>query len=504
MPAIKGIIFAGILHHLVVTPGLAGDAPVAATSVFHSLVPRWQDAMTALDAPGVAVVVVRGDEVLLLDGWGIRDPRSSAPVNPDTMFYIASCTKPYTAAGVTILQDEGKLTWDDTIRAHLPRVRLSDEELGSRLTLRDLACHRHGLNHPAIVFADAFSGEFTEDTYYALLSAASIARRVAYSNVHFTLLGRVIESASGMSWRDFLERRLFLPAGMTRTTGYASRMYSDGNVAFPLVREKDEWVLAPLLKTDRTMHAAGGLGTTARDLGRWMRLNLNRGRLDDRRVVSESGMESMFARQSDAPPRGKTAKLDAFGLGWMLGNYRGRPMIAHGGGYLAASAYVTMLPEEKIGVAVLVNSSAPGAGVIEIISYDVLDHLLGMPAETDLLPTMKKKARQLLNARREREAGLIPVTADRLSLPIEQYVGSYAHPDWGAMEIVQTDGRLGLRAGDLRMYLHSRAVDQFEARTYSADDGHDGMFDVAEGGVPAMLFAPTGDPTVRFKKTSAR
>lgn len=477
---------------------LAADGPRVAQSQFADLETRWKEATSTLDVPGVSIVAVKGDDVILLDGWGVADPRTGKTVDPDTMFYIASCTKPYTATGIAILQDEGKLQFEDPVKKHMPRFELSDAELAKRVTIADLASHRYGINNAAIVFNDAFSGEITEELYYRLLPKANIANRVAYSNVHFTLLGRVIESASGKSWRDFLEEKLFLPAGMTRTTGYASRMYGDSNTAAPLVRQKGEWVISPVIKSDKTMHAAGGMGTTARDLGQWMRLNLNGGKVDGKQIVSERAMKSLHQRQSDAPPRGKLLKLDGFGLAWMLGNYRDRPMIAHGGGYLAAAAYITMLPEEKVGVAVLVNSSVPGAGIIEVMTSDVLDRLLHIPAEKDPLPSAGKKAKQLIAARKERESTATAVTAERLVLPITSYAGTYRDADWGTITLTIQEGRLQGQAGDFPLLLHSRGTDEVEARAYPGDEGHHGAFEVIDAQVAAFRFSPTGDETVRF------
>src|SRR5262249_40504064 len=158
---------------------------------------------------------------------------------------------------------------------------------------------------------------------------------------HFTLLGRVIESVTGKPWRDFLDARLFQPAGMTRTTGYASRMYGDANVALPCRETAEGWTVSPLIKTDRTMHAAGGLGTTARDLGQWLRLNMNLGTVNGKRILSEAGARQMQTPQSQGEPEGKIRRLEGFGLGWQLGTYRGRPYATHGGGYVGAAAHIS-------------------------------------------------------------------------------------------------------------------------------------------------------------------
>jgi CubicO group peptidase (beta-lactamase class C family) len=151
---------------------------------------RWTEAMRALRVPGLAVVVVRGDEVTHLDALGVRDPAGPKPVTPDTYFYIASCTKPYVAAAAVRLAEAGKLDLDAPVQRYLPRFQLADADAAQKLTVRDLLTHRPGLNTFPVVFLDAFTGEITEDRYYHFLKLARPGGQVAYSNIHFTLAGR--------------------------------------------------------------------------------------------------------------------------------------------------------------------------------------------------------------------------------------------------------------------------------------------------------------------------
>ena len=104
--------------------------------------------------------------------------------------------------------------------------------------------------------------------------------------MHFTLAGRVIEAVTGEAWRDDLAQHLFAPAGMQHTTGYADEMYARDDVAYPSQWDGAGFVLDPVRKTDRTMHAAGGLGTSAHDLGQYLRLLLNGGTVDGEEIIS--------------------------------------------------------------------------------------------------------------------------------------------------------------------------------------------------------------------------
>jgi CubicO group peptidase (beta-lactamase class C family) len=211
-------------------------------------------------------------------------------------------------------------------------------------------------------------------------------------------------------------------------------MYADANVAMPLVKGGDRWVVSPVVKTDRTMHAAGGLGTTARDLGRFLRLHLNGGSIDGKRILSEAAQHEMVTLQSKDTPDGEIRRLEGFGLGWQLGTYRGRPYATHGGGYIGTAAHISILPEDRLAVGILANvDSAPP--LFDVVSIDVYDHLLGLQ-EKDLLPGYKQRA---LERRQEREArprmATEPLTAAQLSLPSERYAGVYANEDWGTVQL---------------------------------------------------------------------
>src|SRR5262245_44742581 len=103
------------------------------------------DALKAWPVPGVAVGIVHQDRVVYLKGFGVRKLDAKDAVTPDTVFPLASCTTPFTTLGLAMLVDEGKLSWDDPVRKHLPFFRLADPLADAQVTLRDLLTHRTGL-----------------------------------------------------------------------------------------------------------------------------------------------------------------------------------------------------------------------------------------------------------------------------------------------------------------------------------------------------------------------
>ncbi len=492
----KAVVVCAMLSEMV----LAGPAEVPAE--LAGLRERWESAMADLGIPGMAVVVVRGDKVIYTQTIGLRDPQKNLPVTADTMFYIASCTKSYTAMGVMALVEDGKVELDAPVKKYLPRMELSDATLTNTLTIRDLLSHAKGIESDAIVTLDAYTGEITEDRYYRWLREAEIKGTFDYSNVHYTLAGRVIEAVSGKPWRDLLEARIFKPAGMLRTTGYASRMYADPDCATPSAFKDGKFVLASTRKTDRVMHAAGGLGSSVSDLGRWLQLNMNGGEIDGKRIVSKETIQQMQTTQakgSAATARIAGRTREGYGLGWFAGAYQGRRLLDHGGGYEGTSASVSFMPDERIGVAAVANAGAP---LPELAAIDVYNRLLHIEAP-DPLAGLKEQAVKRRAREQEQTAkfGPNPATGEGLSLAPKAYVGTFKNNDWGTITIELTDGELVGHFGELAFRLGSTGKNQFDMIT-SVGEPDPARFEVV-GEMVEAVSVKLGDATgreVRFER----
>jgi len=449
------------------------------------LTARWRQAMEACGVPALAVVLVEGDQIVHRVTLGRRDPARDAPVTPETIFYIASATKPFVALALAQLAAEGRVDLDAPVKRFLPRFRLADPVASEELTVRDLLCHRPGLQNGPIVLLDAYTGEITEDRYYHFLEEVGVRAEPLYSNIHFTLAGRIVEAASGEPWREYLARHVFAPCGMTRTTGYADWMYAQDDVAIPALVVDGRAQATPVRKTDRTMHAAGGLGTSIDDLARWIRLQLGHGALDGVRVLPEAAIEETWelqARVRDASDFGPT---EGFGLGWQRGNYRGHLELRHGGGYVGAGSYVCFLPELRLGLGILVTGGAGAGGVMQLVSTDVHEVLLADDEVRDPLPGLLERAR----AAREREARPREEPAPEavaLALPLGAYAGTYVDPWLGTLVLEERGGRLAGHLGELALRATPRSPTEIELSSDGAVEGWRGVFEL-EAGVPTTL-----------------
>ncbi|MFG0275971.1 MAG: serine hydrolase domain-containing protein [Phycisphaerales bacterium] len=437
---------------LTATGASAADPRPFADDPALAPLPARGGALTDLcDVPGAAIVVVKDGETFI-HTLGVRDPDTGAPVTPDTMFYIASITKTYLATGVVKLAGEGRIDLDAPVKTYLPRFRLADSQRTETITVRDLLSHRLGVTGGPIVFLDAYTGDITDDRYWFWLERGGVAGELEYTNIHYTLLGRIVEAVTGKDWRDYLDEAIFTPAGMRRTTGYASAMYTDPDCAIPSERIGERFAPTPQRKTDRTMHAAGGLGTTAADAARYMTLHLNGGQIDGARILPEDGAAEMLTLQAERDEHRGTIRIEkGFGLGWGWGDYANQePIRFHGGGYVGTSAWFCMLPEQNAALGVLINAGGAARPWMDIVAIDILECLTGIAPPWSPFDEIPPQIRE----RKAQQPAPTPPTPWRpatLTRPLGMYTGAFHNEHLGSIIIERDGDALTVRAGDMTM-----------------------------------------------------
>ena len=321
-------------------------------------------------APGMAVLVARGDEVLHRSACGRASIELDVPLSADHVFRIGSVTKQFAAAAVLKLAEEGRLSLDDPLTRFVPGY-----PGGDAITVRMLLDHTSGIRSYTGIPAIMSGGGIMRDLSTAALidsfkdEAAEFApgEGWAYNNSGYVLVGAVIEAAAGKPWHAYLEEAFFAPLGMERT-GY-------GNEAEAVIRghvggytlDGERWARARYLSMTQP-HAAGALVSTVDDLLRWNRA------LHEGRVLRPASYAAMTT------PAGKAAE-NGYGFGIGAGTLRGKPKLEHGGGIFGFSASLLYLPEEQVSVAVLYNADAGRPGMLGTgrIAQLLAAHAAGSP-----------------------------------------------------------------------------------------------------------------------------
>ena len=336
---------------------------------------QWQ-------VPGLAIAIVKDDQVLLSMGFGNRRVGAVESVDQHTLFAIASNSKAFTSAALAILVDEGKLKWDDRVTQHLPWFRLRDEFATREIRINDLLCHRSGLgtfSGDLLWWGTDYSPKQILQRAAELELASSFRSAYGYSNLMFLAAGEVITAVSGQSWSDFVRARILQPLEMNRSTTSVRDLVSLDNYASPHKTHLDRSQPMPWMNWD-AMAAAGGVISSADDMSRWLRLQLRQGEVDSkRRIFSATASHEMWQAytpiklESTPSQRFPSTHFRDYGLGWALSDYQGLKVVGHGGGYDGMYSQVLMVPEKKLGIVVLTNSMT---SITSLLAYRALDVLL--------------------------------------------------------------------------------------------------------------------------------
>lgn len=250
------------------------------------------EAMRSWEVPGLAIAIVKDDRVLLAKGYGVRKLGDPAPVNEHTLFAIGSASKAFTAASIAMLVDEGKLKWDDPVTNYLPGFQLFDPYATRELTVRDLLCHRSGLERADLLwYGSAFGREEILRRIRYLKPSWSFRSRFGYQNIMFLAAGQIIPAITGKSWDDFVKERLFAPLGMSSSNTSVRDLARSDNSATP--HAKIEGKVEPIAwRNIDNVAPAGSINSSAADMAQWIRLNLNWGKFNDKQLISSGAITS--------------------------------------------------------------------------------------------------------------------------------------------------------------------------------------------------------------------
>jgi CubicO group peptidase (beta-lactamase class C family) len=415
--------------------------------------------------PGLAIVLIQDDRVFLLRGYGLASIDAKAPVTPDTVFPLASCTKPFTSTLLAMLVDDGKLAWDDRVSKHLPYFKLKDPFANERVTLRDLLCHRTGLGpHTMLWYRSPLSVEERVRKLALLEPGAEFRTAFQYQTIAFDAAALAGELAAGRSWSDLMDQRLLKPLGMASS----SPVQPKSGMAGPHKLGKDGVVEIMPRYDLTTADPAGSLHATARDLAPFLRLQLQGGRHAGQRLVSPARIHDLHQPNCIIPREGAGALLNpetvqiSYGLGWIVQDYRGRKMILHGGAIDGFRAHLALVPEAKLGIGILSNLDSSLCNFA--LANSLTDLFLGAPprAWNDELLKFEQfervsEANRASQFRKNRPAGAKPPR------PLADYPGDYTDEAYGTCQIAAAKGGLELKWGTLRCPLEHYVGDFFVA-----------------------------------------
>jgi CubicO group peptidase (beta-lactamase class C family) len=442
--------------------------------------------MERFQVPGLSLAIVKDGQIVAARGYGIRKLGAAPRVDARTLFGIGSNTKVFTATALGILVDEGKLAWDAPVVRYLPWFQMYDAWVTRELTVRDLLVHRSGLGLGAgdLMFwpPTTFTRRELSERLRFIAPATSFRSAYAYDNVLYAVAGEVVAAVSGVSWEEFVATRILTPVGMTGSDIRLHHPDSVPNAA--MTHALVEGTLAPVTPyLGDVVNPAGGIFSSAEDMARWMIVQLDSGRVaGGGRAFSAATTRQLWAPVTPVPfgdppqelaPLRRSFNFYALGLG--VQDYRGRRILTHTGGLPGYLSRVTMVPDLKLGVAVLTNMESGEA--FNAVVQRILDHYMGFEPFDWLGAYTAVKARgdaQLAafeaGQKAERNA------TSRPSLPLERYVGTYQDAWYGEVVLEREGDRLVVRfsrtptlVGDLEHWQYDTFLVRWRLRELRAD-----------------------------------
>ena len=422
----------------------------------HTTIARWR-------VPGIAMAVIIGGEVRFVAGYGLRDVEHKHPVTPETLFQIGSITKSFTAAGLALLVDEGRLAWDDRVWEVWPDFALADSEASQEATVADLLAHRTGLaRHDRLWYLNPMS----RDALYQRLRHLGLKQPFRagfnYQNILYAVAGRVAEQLFAEPWEEITKHRIIMPLGLSRTKTTLHDMLDDPDHAKAYTIENGD--LESVAHFDTAVIApAGGLASSAGDLICWAALHLGRGTLGSTQLLSQESATTLQTPQQAISriPAWLALGFTSYGYGFRISHYRGESLVSHGGGMDGFVAHFSFMPKRNAAIVVLSNLDRNPVPVI--IARRFYDRILGLPPlpwGARIAEQWRKKKIRLAEEADADRANRRPNAPP--SHPQADYLGHYTNPGYGTITITSNTDGLLLTYGRVTLPLNHVHFDIFE------------------------------------------
>ncbi|AKK29289.1 serine hydrolase [Mycobacterium sp. EPa45] len=410
------------------------------------------DLMKSSGIPGMSVAVVHAGKTLYAKGFGVKDVNRSADdpankVDPDTVFQLASVSKPLGATVVAHQVGQNVIGWNTPVTDKLPWFALSDPAATKMVTVGDLYSHRSGLPDHA--------GDQLEDLGYdrryildrlRQLPLAPFRISYAYTNFGLTAAAEAVAAAAGKSWEDLSDQVLYRPLGMTSTSSRFADYEARADRAVGHIRVDGSY--EPLYKRNADPEApAGGVSSSVNDLTHWLVMMLADGKYNGQQIVDPAALLPAVSPQIvSSPPAEPAMRSGFYGYGFNVGTTSAaRVQLSHSGAFdLGAATNFVIIPSADVAIVALTNGTP--AGIPETLTAEFADLVQFGEVRQDwrslyahAFADMDKPFGTLV--------GKTPPANAAPAKPSAAYVGSYRNDYWGTAVVAEKDGKLTLSLG---------------------------------------------------------
>lgn len=409
---------------------------------------RAQELLRETGIPGMAVAIVADGKVVYQKGFGVREAGTEQPVGPDTVFQLASMSKPIGATVVAREVAAGHVDWNTPIRQLAPWFALDDPYVDDHATIGDLYAHRSGLPDHA--------GDKLEDLGYdrrqvlerlRLLPLAPFRDSYAYTNFGVTAAATAVAEAAHTEWAELSERAIYEPLGMRATSSRYADFAAAPDRAVGHARVGDSYRRTEPPRQPDAQSPAGGVSSSVVDIARWMTMILGNGSFEGREVVAPEALLPAVSPQAvSSPPGTPDARAGMYGFGFNVGtSAAGRVVLGHSGAFNAGAATAfTLIPSANVGIVTLTNA-AP-IGVPETVNAEFADLVQFGEVREDWWE-LYRAAFAEIEGPTGALVGVEPPRNPAPQGPPGEYAGTYANEYFGPADVAVDGDRLRLTLG---------------------------------------------------------
>lgn len=471
--------------------------------------------LKTFDVPGIAVAVIKDGKVIHAKGYGVRSLNTMQKVDANTLFGIASNSKAFTATGLGMLVDEGKLKWTDKVIDYLPEFRMYNTYVTDEFTIADLLTHRSGLGLGAgdLMFWPDSSDFTKQDMIHNLRYLKQVSgfrTKFDYDNNLYLVAGEALAKVSGMSWENFIDKRILQPLAMTATAPSFKLLKDKSNVVDPHA-PVDGKVKVIRRDWNEAANAAGGIYSNLTDMSKWVIMHLNNGKYGEsssKKIVSEDVHNDLWMQQTIIPVNGPSpynTHFAGYGLGFFLSDVKGYKQISHTGGLAGIVTQVTMIPELNLGIIVFTNQQSGAA--FSAITNSIKDGYLGVKDANRVKQQHDNVVKNLDNAKKITDQLWKDIDSvqktNKVKPDLSKYTGTFTDKWFGDVIISQKNGRLWfnskrsfLLSGEMVPYKDNSFIVKWNDRSMDADAFVN--YSIDENGKPAEIKMKAISPLTDF------
>ncbi|MDO8731463.1 MAG: serine hydrolase [Actinomycetota bacterium] len=420
------------------------------------------DALVKTGVPGMAIAVVRGDQLLYAKGFGVRKAGTSDPVTADTVFQLASVSKSIGASVVAAAVGKGIASWQDRVMKYLPSFKLRDPYVTKTATIADMYAMRSGLPYQSGDVLEAIGYNRSEIMQrISTLPLSPFRLQHLYTNFGLTIGAEAVAAAAHKPWESLSEDLLYKPLGMTATSSTYVGFISHPNRTSLHVPINGTWQAIYTRNAD-AQSPAGGVSSNVLDLSKWMRMEMDHGRFGGAQIVGPKALAAAQTAQIRTTPVGDAATIPRwYGSGMAVSVDRtGQVRLTHSGAFSAgAGTTYIMAPASRLGIVVLANGLI---GLPEAVAESFMDLVQTGSVSRDWFAVTKAAFGPIYDPNPQFTADKQPSnpSSDR---ELSNYVGTYSNDFFGKVTVTRLGTSLRVSMGPNKVVISLRhwTADQF-------------------------------------------